>query len=119
MHSKYFRFIKEDTAIPRPLLFFPKCSPNEIRTRIPKRIISYEFYAIANGCQRIYEEKDGITDIENQVILDPSNVSYMNLFINGVLQPHDNYTVEKGKLKLNTIDIPIKGTPIILQMFII
>ncbi|WP_232782893.1 DUF4183 domain-containing protein [Bacillus sp. BA3] len=22
----------------------------------------------------------------------------MNLFINGVLQPHDNYTVEKGKL---------------------
>ncbi|TKH05288.1 DUF4183 domain-containing protein [Peribacillus simplex] len=60
-----------------------------------------------------------MTDIENQVIPDPSKVSYMNLFINGVLQPHDNYTVEKGKLKLNTIDIPIKGTPIILQMFII
>ncbi|WP_286197864.1 DUF4183 domain-containing protein [Bacillus sp. ISL-34] len=93
--------------------------PTSDRTRIPKRIISYEFYAIANGCQRIYEEKDGITDIENQVILDPSKVSYTNIFINGVLQPHDNYTVEKGKLKLNTIDIPIKGTPIILQIFII
>ncbi|WP_356714735.1 DUF4183 domain-containing protein [Peribacillus sp. Bi96] len=55
----------------------------------------------------------------NQTILDPSNTSFMNLFINGVLQPHANYTVEKGKLKLNTVDTPIKGAPIILQMFII
>jgi hypothetical protein len=50
------------------------------------------------GANGFMKKKDGIADIDNQVILDPSNVSYMNLFINGVLQPHDNYTVEKGKL---------------------
>ncbi|MGE7762412.1 DUF4183 domain-containing protein [Peribacillus sp. NPDC097895] len=119
MDQENCRFIKMDTQIPKPLLFFPKCSPQEIRTRIPRNIVSYEFYAIANGYQRIFEEKDGITDIGKQIILDPSNTSFMNLFINGVLQPHDNYTVEKGKFKLNTIDTPIKGTPIILQMFVI
>ncbi|WP_373458903.1 DUF4183 domain-containing protein [Peribacillus sp. V2I11] len=60
---------------------------HEVRTRIPKRIIPYEFCAIPNGCQRIYEEKDGIPDIKSQVILDPSKASYMNLFINGVCSP--------------------------------
>ncbi|MGE7185090.1 DUF4183 domain-containing protein [Peribacillus sp. NPDC006672] len=39
--------------------------------------------------------------------MDPFKISYMNLFINGVLQPRVNYTIEKGKLKLNTAN---KGT---------
>ncbi|AOH54685.1 hypothetical protein ABE28_010015 [Peribacillus muralis] len=86
---------------------------------MPKRVVAYEFYAVANGCQRVFVEEDGITDIEKQVIPDPAKVSYMNLFINGVLQPHDNYTVEAGKLTLNTVDAPITGTPIILQTIII
>lgn len=57
MHSKYFRFIKEDTAIPRPLLFFPKCSPNEVRTRIPKRIISYEILLLQMGANGFMKKK--------------------------------------------------------------
>ncbi|WP_082630244.1 DUF4183 domain-containing protein [Peribacillus muralis] len=120
MDNKYCRFIKEDDEkIPKPLLFFPTCSFTEVRTKIPKRIVAFEFYAVAKGCQRVFDEQDGITDIGKQVIPDPSKVSYMNLFINGVLQPHENYTVEPGKLTLNTIDTPIQGTPIILQMFIV
>ncbi|MFJ7755187.1 DUF4183 domain-containing protein [Peribacillus muralis] len=119
MDNKYCRFIIEEEEIPKPLLLFPACSFTEVRTKIPKRIVAYEFYAVANGCQRVFVEEDGITDIEKQVIPDPAKVSYMNLFINGVLQPHDNYTVEAGKLTLNTVDAPITGTPIILQTFII
>ncbi|TQE88079.1 DUF4183 domain-containing protein, partial [Ureibacillus terrenus] len=38
-------------------------------------------------------------------------------FINGVLQPKENYEVECGMLKLITEDLPPKGAPIILQMF--
>lgn len=43
----------------------------------------------------------------------------MNLFINGVLQPTKNYVVEQGRISLKTVDVPIKGAPIILQMLIL
>ncbi|WP_285766999.1 DUF4183 domain-containing protein [Peribacillus sp. SI8-4] len=117
MDYKYFRCINEAEEIPKPMLFFPACSFTEVRSKIPKRIVVYEFYAVADGCQRVFVEEDGIADLVKQVIPDPAKVSYMNLFINGVLQPHENYTVKAGMLTLNTVDAPIKGTPIILQMF--
>ncbi len=53
------------------------------------------------------------------MILPPCDVSYYNLFINGVLQPPDVYTVAKGKMFLQTDDIPIANAPIILQMITI
>lgn len=43
----------------------------------------------------------------------------MNLFVNGVLQPKENYDVQRGVIKLNTLDVPPKGAPVILQMFIV
>ena len=38
-----------------------------------------------------------------------------NLYINDVLQPRNNYKVEEGRLTLLTEDVPLKGSPIILE----
>lgn len=82
----------------------------------PKKACIYEFFSISDGCKRVYTENDALTGYGPQKIIDPTNVSYTNLFINGVLQPQKCYLIEKGKLFIHTEDIPIEGTPIILQM---
>lgn len=103
--------------VTKPLLTIPIIPPEEIRYRLPKQVEVFEFYAVSNGDCRIFKDDDGITEVGNQVILDPSMVSYMNLFINGVLQPKENYDVQSGVIKLKTEDLPQKGAPVILQMF--
>ncbi|MGG0386001.1 DUF4183 domain-containing protein [Priestia filamentosa] len=52
-------------------------------------------------------------------ILSPSEVSYINLFINGLLQPQSNYQVEEGKLTLLVDEAPSEGVPITLQFITI
>lgn len=100
-----------------PHLTIPIIPSEEVRYRLPKKVKVYEYYSISDGHCRIYKEEDGIKELGKQVILDPNNVSYMNLFINGVLQPKENYDVQRGSIKLNTLDVPPKGAPVILQMF--
>jgi len=112
--------MKKDTCIQNlsmPFLTIPAIPPDEVRYHIPKKIDVFEFYTISDGYCRIFKEEDGINGLGNQVILDPLMVSYMNLFINGVLQPKENYDVRSGMIKLNTEDVPPKGVPVILQMF--
>ncbi|GEM_PF-5642322 len=48
-------------------------------------------------------------------IPDPKQSAYLNLFVNGVIQPGVNYAVQKGYLILKTQDAPIEGAPISLQ----
>lgn len=103
--------------LPKPFLNIPHLPPKEFSFRLPKEIEVFEFYTNSNGKSRIYRDQDGITKGENQKIKDPSTISYMNLFINGVLQPKENYEVKCGMLMLKTKDLPPKGAPIILQMF--
>jgi hypothetical protein len=42
----------------------------------------------------------------NRIFLDPATVSYINLFINGILQPGNQYMVETGKLTFTSGDAP-------------
>lgn len=103
--------------------YFP---PSNMKTNIPsnhhmfisfpKQVVSQEFFTISDGIRRDFAEEDGLVEYGPQKILSPMKISYMNLFINGVLQPKMNYEVADGHLKLLTEDIPVKGTPIILQM---
>lgn len=86
----------------------------EFRLHLPNKVMVYEFYTISDGCRKIYTNNDGIEG--NNKILDPLTVSYTSLFINGVLQPRENYVIQEGKLLLLTEDIPILGAPIVLQM---
>lgn len=103
--------------IPKPLLKIPKLPSGTIWYRLPREIEVIEFYAISNGRCKFISESDGVCDLGQQNILDPCMVSYFNLFINGVLQPKENYEVKSGLIILKTEDVPPKGAPIILQMF--
>ncbi len=100
----------------KPLLLCPKFPAEEIRIRFPRKVVIHEYYTVSDGKKRVLKEEDGICDSGKPIILDSSELSYMNLFINGVLQPEENYTVKRGVLMLNTIDLPPKGAPVILQM---
>jgi|GEM_PF-6183116 len=72
-----------------------------------------EYITVSDGIKRSYHDSDGIEGFN--VIPDPLTISYSNLFINGMLQPSSFYTVARGSLIINTQDIPISGTYMILQ----
>jgi hypothetical protein len=105
-----------DTPLPIPFLNLPLFQDQKIRFVVPKSVQSFEFYAISDGLKRIYTNDDAISGYGKQEITDPKNISIINLFINGVLQPQISYKIEMGRLMIKTIDIPPKGAPIILQM---
>lgn len=74
----------------------------------------YQYNAISDGIKKIYTNQDELTIYGNSGILSPDDVSYYNVFVNGVLQPEVNYKISKGFLEFQTIDAPPKGEPIII-----
>ncbi len=76
---------------------------------------THTYFTISDGQKRVYTDDDGLKEYGKMKILDPDEVSYFNLFVNGVLQPHAVYEVKKGKLLFKSSELPIKGAPIILQ----
>jgi len=111
--------MEREQRMPKPYLMIPVLPCAEVYVHIPKKIIVLEYFAIADGHKHIFTEDDGVKDLGKQKILDPSKVSYMNLFINAVLQPKENYEVTKGMICLKTEDVPICGATVVLQMFIV
>lgn len=75
----------------------------------------YQYNALSDGHKKIYTNDDELTEYGDRGILDPNEVSFFNLFINGVLQPKVNYEIHKGLLFLKTEDVPIKGSTIIIS----
>ncbi|SFX21955.1 protein of unknown function [Thermoactinomyces sp. DSM 45891] len=73
------------------------------------------FYAISDGEKRIYTYNDGVEGYRRSLLLNPNNMTYINLFINGILQPESHFRIKKGKLLLNVDPIPDAGVPIIVQ----
>lgn len=80
---------------------------------------TYHYHAISDGIKLIYTDEDELKEYGGKGILSPSEFSYVNLFINGMLQPPSLYNVQKGILTLKSQDIPKKGVLIILQFIII
>lgn len=74
-----------------------------------------QYYTIADGVKRKYTNDDALRKYSSNGIPGPREVSYYNLYVNGVLQPRENYIVEKGLLKFITTDIPQQGRSIILE----
>jgi uncharacterized repeat protein (TIGR01451 family) len=70
----------------------------------------YQYNALSDGIKRIYTNHDELSEYGARGILNPHEVSYFNLFINGLLQPKVNYEIQEGLLLLKTEDIPLKGT---------
>jgi hypothetical protein len=79
---------------------------------------TFQYTAISDGIKRIYTNQDRVTKYGSTGIFSPNCVSYINLFINGILQPSSFYHVQEGILFLISDDIPEKGVPIILQFII-
>ncbi|MCC4007870.1 DUF4183 domain-containing protein, partial [Bacillus thuringiensis] len=77
------------------------------------------FYTFSDGEKLIYTDADGIAQYGTTNILSPTEVSYINLFINGILQPQPFYEVSTGKLTLLDNQPPSQGASIILQFIII
>lgn len=84
------------------------------RSRILKTQTAF-FHTISNGKRRVYTNKDAIKGYRGSYILNPCSVSLINLFVNGVLQPQIIYKIKTGKLRFLSNDLPIAGTPIIIQ----
>jgi hypothetical protein len=76
---------------------------------------TYQYYTLSDGIKSVYNNEDELKEYGNRGILDPAATSYINLFINGILQPQNQYRVEPGELILTSSDLPEKGCPIILQ----
>ncbi len=80
---------------------------------------NYQYNTISDGIKKELTNDDELIMYGNYGIPDPNEVSFFNLFINGVLQPKTNYIVEPGLLILTTESIPKEGVPIILEYLII
>ena len=104
------------SSLPKPLLKCPIVKTETYRYKIPRSVELYEFYMHAKNNQRVFSYHDQVNEYRNGKIPSPDDVSYMNLFINGVLQPAKNYQVVKDKIILKTIDLPLENTILILQM---
>ncbi|WP_243658083.1 DUF4183 domain-containing protein [Priestia megaterium] len=75
------------------------------------------YFTFSDGQKLEYLNRDAVPQYGDTQILSPDKVSYINLFINGILQPKSTYTVEEGKLTLE--ESPSKDVPITLQFIII
>lgn len=82
-------------------------------------VTRWQYNAVSDGTMKLYSNNDEIKEYGNDGIPSPCEVSYFNLYINGVLQPEVNYCVRKGVLKLTTSDAPVRGAPVILESIVI
>ena len=81
--------------------------------------VEWQFSAISNGTKRLYTNGDELEEYRSRGIPSPTEVSFFNLYIDGVLQPQINYCVRKGVLELTAKDAPTKEAFIILDSVMI
>lgn len=77
------------------------------------------YIALSNGKKNEYTNKDSLPEYHGSGIFSPKNVSYYNLFVNGMLQPKSNYTIRDGLLEFNTNDIPAENVSIVIEFITI
>ena len=106
----------ENQKLPPPYVVTPKIPIETKLFHTGKKIKVYNYFALSKKNQRVYTESDALSDYGYQHILDPCESSYTNLFINGVLQPSQNYFIKRNCLILKTLDTPIENSPVTLQM---
>ncbi|OZT14172.1 hypothetical protein CHN50_00875 [Priestia aryabhattai] len=99
----------------RPRLMLPEIGQVEKWFKLSQKVNVTQFCTQSDGKKRVYNNKDAVIDHSTSMILDPCYVSYINLFVNGVLQPATLYEVKRGVLILKSADVPAKHVPLILQ----
>jgi hypothetical protein len=76
---------------------------------------AYQYTALSDGEKRVYTNADELKEYGDKGILSPGEVSYYNLYVNGVLQPKVNYIMTEGRLEFITTDIPTEGATVIIK----
>ncbi|MGG5735585.1 MULTISPECIES: DUF4183 domain-containing protein [Bacillus cereus group] len=106
-----------------PPIYIPTGPTGEPGVIGPITTTNLLYYTFSDGEKLIYTDADadadGIAQYGTTNILSPSEVSYINLFINGILQPQPFYEISTGKLTLLDNQPPSQGSSIILQFIII
>ncbi len=82
------------------------CKSDIIRAEI------YQYNALADNGKRTYTNDDELTEYGSKGILAPESVSYLSLFVNGILQAKNIYIVKEKLLELLTTDAPLQNQPI-------
>ncbi|WP_257130816.1 DUF4183 domain-containing protein [Bacillus pseudomycoides] len=77
------------------------------------------FFTVSDGTKLVYKNADGLPELGITQILAPEQVSYINLFINGILQSQNSYNVQSGTLTIFSDDALPAGVPITLQFILI
>jgi len=80
---------------------------------------NHHYNTISDGVKKAFTDGDELIHYGDGGIPNPEDVSFFNLFINGVLQPKTNYRVSPGLLTLTTVEAPLKGVFIVLEYLII
>ncbi|WP_181955021.1 DUF4183 domain-containing protein [Lentibacillus cibarius] len=102
--------------------FNPSITVNVTPEQTPTPSIGLEtaqYIALASEGKKVYTNQDALKQYGSSDILHPDHVSYINLFINGVLQPPSIYHVEEGVLYLKSDDLPPIDAPINLLFVIV
>ncbi|MBM7542073.1 DUF4183 domain-containing protein [Amphibacillus cookii] len=86
-----------------------------IRSALTVRAETYQYNARSDGEKYTYTNADELTEYGNRGILDPTKMTIVNLYVNGVLQPTNTYLVKEGELRFQTDHPPVAHAPIILQ----
>lgn len=72
---------------------------------------TYQYNTLSNG-GKTYTDADELPAYGDRGIPNPAQASYNNLFVNGVIQPGINYSIEPGILTLTAAYAPIEKAPI-------
>lgn len=91
----------------------PPIPPTPPETGKVLKVETFQFITRSDGMKSTYTNEDALPQYGSSNILDPANVSYTNLFINGILQPLIAYKVSAGALTID--EVPADGVPITLQ----
>lgn len=96
------------------------CPPIPPTPPPPSQVLNAEtsqYTALSDGVKTVYTNQDKEPQFSTSDILNPNDVSYINLYINGILQPTSIYHVQAGTLTLlvGPNEVPRNGVPIILQ----
>jgi hypothetical protein len=98
------------TGEPISILFVTIISENTVL-----KAVSNKYVIISDGDKRHFTNSDIVSATDNNGIPDPNDISFNNLFVNGIIQPQANYIIQKGTLILKTCDIPLKNATVILE----
>lgn len=111
-HQAYARGLEKMVSQP---LGCPDIFPRQASPDVPRllKAETSQYTAFSDGIRNVYTDADTAPPYSTSGILDPDSVSFVNLFVNGVLQSPNLYAVRPGTLILS--DIPPRGVPLILQ----